>query len=130
VTDDGWTLQDLVCVPGVRHAIVCTSDGLVHTRSASLSLDEADVLAATCAGLYSLGAGIAEQYGDADKSVRQQMVEYTGGLLFIRATGTGRLAVLTGPQVDPGVVAQQMARLIRQLGAQTLSSPARGGAPA
>ena len=87
--------------------------------------EEADKLAAACAGLTSLGHGISRQFG-ADAHPRQVMVEFNGGFLFIRGAGDGsRLAVVTEMSIDPALVAQQMQATVLMLGERAMSTPRR-----
>ncbi|WP_390479416.1 roadblock/LC7 domain-containing protein, partial [Frankia casuarinae] len=51
-----WMLKDLAeSVPGTRHIIVLTADGL-RMAQYNTDVDTADRLAAACAGLQSLSA--------------------------------------------------------------------------
>jgi len=125
--DDTWMLAEVTGVPNVRHAMVLSSDGLVKVASAGLSRDESDRLAAACAGLHSLGRGLAGRYGNATGNVRQVVVEIDGGFVFLRSAGEGsQLAVVTSAAVDPALISQQMAVQVRKIGESTLSTPARG----
>jgi predicted regulator of Ras-like GTPase activity (Roadblock/LC7/MglB family) len=127
-----WMLSEITGVRGVRHALVLSADGLpTKTRSAGLGQETADKVAAACSGLHSLGQGVAQEFGvaaspEADPALRQLLIEYDGGFLFLRAAGEGsRLAVVTDAEVDPGELAQQMQAQILKIGQPTLSTPAR-----
>lgn len=125
--DDTWMLAEVTGVPNVRHAMVLSADGLVKVASSGLPRDEADRLAAACAGLHSLGRGLAGRYGSGTGEVRQVVVEIDGGFVFLRAAGRGsQLAVVTAANVDPALIAQQMAVQVRKIGESTLATPARG----
>ena len=61
-----WLINGFVTrVPGVTHAIVVSSDGLLIAMSERLPRDRADQLAAITSGLVSLTAGAAQQIGRA-----------------------------------------------------------------
>ncbi len=120
MTADG-SLKTITSVPGVRHALVLSRDGLPHTRSEGLSPNAADLLAAACSGLYSLATSVAIEHGAGDKAIRQQTIEYAGGFLFLREAGpNGRLAVLTGAGIDRGILTQRMTALAKQLSDRAL----------
>ncbi|ACU98320.1 roadblock/LC7 domain-containing protein [Saccharomonospora viridis] len=123
--DNSWMLEQIRSVRGVRHAIVLTSDGLLKVKTEQTNADVADKLAAACAGLTSLGRGVGDEFG-AGGDPKQVMVEFDGGFLFVRGAGDGsRLAVVTEPVIDPGLIAQQMQLQVLQIGERTLSTPTR-----
>ncbi|GGU30980.1 roadblock/LC7 domain-containing protein [Nocardioides albus] len=123
--ENSWMLELVAGVRGVRHVVVLSADGLVRVRTSETSREEADKLAAACAGLTSLGHGISRQFG-ADAHPRQVMVEFNGGFLFIRGAGDGsRLAVITEMSIDPALVAQQMQATVLMIGERAMSTPRR-----
>ena len=123
-----WTLGEVAGVPGVRHAIVATSDGLVRARSQGTSEEAADRVAAACAGLHSLGKSLASEFGTVGRAVQQVLVGFDGGYLFVRRAGDGSvLAVVTEAVVDPGVIGQQMQATEDKNGEKTYTTPARPG---
>lgn len=125
--DDSWMLGEISTVRGVRHAVVLSTDGLCKVRSEQTDRGTADKLAAACAGLTSLGQGISDEFGDGGNT-RQVMVEFDGGFLFVRGAGDGsRLAVVTEPVIDPGLIAQQMQAQVLKIGERTLGTPNRHG---
>jgi predicted regulator of Ras-like GTPase activity (Roadblock/LC7/MglB family) len=126
--DLNWMLDEVTEVGGVRHAVVLSADGLVRAQSARTSRDDAERLAAACAGLKSIGQGLARQFGTGGINSRQVMVEFDGhgGYLFVRGAGDGsHLAVVTDHIVDPGLIAQQMQAQVLKIGMANLSTPAR-----
>ncbi|KAA9150317.1 roadblock/LC7 domain-containing protein [Amycolatopsis acidicola] len=128
--DDGWMLDLISGVRGVRHAVVLSSDGLLKVRTAQTSRELAEKVAAACSGLVSLGKGLSREFGSG-ASPRQVMVEFDGGFLFVRGAGDGsRLAVVTEPVIDPGLIAQQMQAQVLMIGQRALSVPFRGQARA
>lgn len=121
-----WMLGEVTWVPGVRHAVVATSDGLVQARSQETSEDTADRMAAACAGLHSLGRSVGGEFGVGTKTVQQVMVGFDGGYLFVRRAGNGsHLAVVASSGVDPAVIGQQMQAQVIKIGEETLTAPAR-----
>lgn len=132
--DVGWILRPLTEIPGVRHAIVVSEDGLRlgHASAkdltgpvAALGVDQAESLAAACAALAMTGRSTTELLFGGGGQVRQLMLEAADG--FVLLTGTsfgGQLAVATSPTADVGLVAQQMQLLVVRIGAH-LGSPPR-----
>lgn len=126
--DPNWILDEVAGVHGVRHAVVLSADGLVRAYSAGTTRDEADRLAAACAGLKSIGQSLARQFAGGGGTSRQVMVEFDGkgGYLFVRSAGDGsHLAVVTDRAIDPALIAQQMQAQILKIGAPSLSTAAR-----
>ncbi|GAA4721891.1 roadblock/LC7 domain-containing protein [Isoptericola chiayiensis] len=123
---DSWMLDHVAEVRGVRHAVVLSSDGLVKVRTDVTDPDTADKLAAACAGLAALGTSMGREFGESD-TLRQVVVEFGGGFLFVRGAGDGsRLAVVTDSAVDPGLVAQQMQAQVLMIGERTLGTEPAG----
>lgn len=112
----GWLITDFTeRVPGVAHAVVVSSDGLLLTASAKLPPDRADQLAAVASGLLSLTQGAARCF-DAG-AVAETVVEMERGLMLQMAVSDGScLTVLAAPQSDIGMVAYEMALLVEQVG--------------
>jgi predicted regulator of Ras-like GTPase activity (Roadblock/LC7/MglB family) len=121
--DNAWMLEKVATLPGVRHVVVLSRDGLVKTRTAHTDRDRAERIAAGCAGLRSLAQGLAPDDGD----FRQVMVEWSGGILFVRGAGDGScLAVMTDPRIDPTLIGQSMLAQVQIIGESNLSTPSRG----
>ncbi|MET9855492.1 roadblock/LC7 domain-containing protein [Streptomyces sp. NPDC006450] len=119
-----WLLDDLVVrVPEVRHAVVLSNDGLAVGASSALSREDAEHLAAVASGFHSLAKGAGRHFRAG--AVRQTMVEMDEGFLFVAAAGDGScLAVLSGAGADMGLIAYEMARLVKRVG-EHLYTPAR-----
>lgn len=111
----GWLLDDLVSrVRGVQKALVLSRDGLCFGASAQLSSDDADRLAAMAASFHSLARGAAHELDGGE--ARQVIVEMNSAFFFITAAGEGAcLAVVSSAQVDVGMVAYEMALLVRRV---------------
>jgi predicted regulator of Ras-like GTPase activity (Roadblock/LC7/MglB family) len=126
--EQNWMLDEVMVVRGVHHAVVLSADGLVRTHSAETSRDDAERLAAACAGLKSLGQSLARQFGTGVDNARQVMVEFDGhgGYLFVRGAGDGsHLAVITDQGVDPALIAQQMQAQVLKIGESNFGTPQR-----
>ncbi|MEV6315324.1 roadblock/LC7 domain-containing protein [Streptomyces sp. NPDC051776] len=119
-----WLLDDLTTrIREVRHAVVLSNDGLAVGVSDRLTREDAEHLAAVASGFHSLakGAGRHFRFG----RVRQTMVEMDGGFLFVAAAGDGScLALLSGVSADVGLIAYEMARLVKRVG-EHLQAPSR-----
>ena len=102
-------------VPGVAHAVVVSSDGLLVAVSDHLPRDHADKLAAVTSGLVSITSGAAQMF-DGD-IVKQTVVEMGRGFFLVMGIRDGSiLAVLAAGDADIGVVGYEMARLAKQAG--------------
>jgi uncharacterized protein len=119
-----WLLDDLVTrVAEVDKAVILSRDGLALAASASLTREDAEHLAATAAGFQSLARGIGHHFGGGP--VRQTIVEMEHSFLFVTAAGEGScLAVLSPASADAGLIAYEMALLVKRVG-QHLSVTAR-----
>ncbi|AZQ33103.1 roadblock/LC7 domain-containing protein [Streptomyces cyaneochromogenes] len=122
-----WLLDDLVLRVGeVRHAVVLSNDGLAVGASTGLRREDAEHLAAVASGFHSLAKGAGRHFGAG--GVRQTMVEMDDAFLFVAAAGDGScLAVLTAVTADIGLVAYEMARLVKRVG-EHLHTPTRAAA--
>jgi predicted regulator of Ras-like GTPase activity (Roadblock/LC7/MglB family) len=102
-------------VPGVAHAVVVSSDGMLVAVSDHLPRDHADKLAAITSGLVSITVGAAQMF-DHDV-VKQTVVEMGRGFFLVMGIRDGSiLAVLAARDADIGVVGYEMARLAKQAG--------------
>ena len=102
-------------VPGIAHAVVVSSDGLLVAVSDHLPRDHADKLAAVTSGLVSITFGAAQMF-DGD-IVKQTVVEMGRGFFLVMGIRDGSiLAVLAAGDADIGVVGYEMARLAKQAG--------------
>ncbi|HEY7047584.1 MAG TPA: roadblock/LC7 domain-containing protein [Jatrophihabitantaceae bacterium] len=112
----GWLLTNFVdSVPGISHAVVVSSDGLLLTSSAGLPRDRADQLAAVASGMASLTRGAARVFGAGE--VLQTVVEMQlGCMLLMSITDGSCLAVLASPGCDMGLVAYEMTLLVDRAG--------------
>ena len=120
----GWLLDDLIeRVPSARQAIVLSVDGLLMGASKALSREDAEHMSAIAAGFQSLARGAGRHFNAG--VVRQTIVEMESAFLFVTAAGQGAcLAVLADANSDIGLIAYEMAMLVKRVG-QTLSSPLR-----
>jgi uncharacterized protein len=123
----GWLLDDLVKrVPAARQAVVLSVDGLLMATTTNLDQGDAEHMAAIAAGFSSLARGASRHFESGQ--VRQTIVEMESAFLFVTAAGPGAcLAVLAAGDSDIGLIAYEMAMLVKRVG-QTLSTPSRPAA--
>jgi uncharacterized protein len=123
-----WLLDDLVArVVHIRKAVILSRDGLAPGASAGLSQEDADHLSAAAAGLQSLARGVGRHFGSG--AARQIIIEMESEFLFVTAAGEGScLAVLATASADVGLVAYEMAILVKRVG-EHLSVGSRPGRP-
>lgn len=124
-----WLLDDLVLrVSDIRHAVVLSNDGLAVGASTGLRREDAEHLAAVASGFNSLAKGAGRHFGAG--GVRQTMVEMDEGFLFVTAAGDGScLALLTAVTADIGLVAYEMARLVKRVGEHLGTAPREAAWP-
>ena len=118
-----WLLENLVStVHRVRQAVILSPDGLTLGNSPGLSADDADHLAALAAGVQSLARGAGQRFSGGE--VRQTIIEMDAALLFITAAGQGTcLAVLADVDADAGLIAYEMAVLVKRVGQHMIANP-------
>jgi predicted regulator of Ras-like GTPase activity (Roadblock/LC7/MglB family) len=111
-----WLLDNLVNqVEHVQQALVLSRDGLVVAASQSLTREDGEHLSALAAGVQSLARGTGLRFKGGE--VRQTIIEMEHAFLFVIAAGKGTcLAVLTSGEPNVGVVAYEMAVLVRRMG--------------
>ncbi|MBZ4323803.1 roadblock/LC7 domain-containing protein [Streptomyces huiliensis] len=110
---------------GVRHALVLSNDGLVTGASEGLTREDAEHLAAVASGLHSLAQGTGRQFRAG--RVRQTMIEFDGGVLFVTAAGSEScLCVLGGEAADIGHIAYEMTVLAERVAAETAGRAGTG----
>jgi predicted regulator of Ras-like GTPase activity (Roadblock/LC7/MglB family) len=111
-----WLLDDLVQRVGqITKAVILSSDGMALGASDTLDRDSAEHLAALAAGLVSLARGAGRHFGGG--GVRQTVVEMESGFLLVTDAGNGTcLAAVAGPDADLGLVAYEMAIMVRRSG--------------
>jgi predicted regulator of Ras-like GTPase activity (Roadblock/LC7/MglB family) len=124
-TELSWMLESALEVPGARHAILVSADGLLMARSQEVGKDEADTIAAAMSGMQSLSRTVGGFAGDGGMRWRQTVVEFDGGWVFLISAGEGAyLAVSAAPDVDMADITFRMQQLVAQLG-KVLSAPPR-----
>jgi predicted regulator of Ras-like GTPase activity (Roadblock/LC7/MglB family) len=111
-----WLLDDLVArVTEVTNAVILSRDGLAIGASSTLTREDSEYLCAAAAGFQSLARGTSQHFGGG--AVRQTVVEMESAFLFVMAAGEGScLAVLAAVGADMGLVAYEMAMLVRRVG--------------
>ena len=111
-----WLLDNLVNqVEHVQQALVLSRDGLVVAASQSLTREDGEHLSALAAGVQSLARGTGLRFKGGE--VRQTIIEMEHAFLFVIAAGKGTcLAVLTSAEPNVGVIAYEMAVLVRRMG--------------
>jgi predicted regulator of Ras-like GTPase activity (Roadblock/LC7/MglB family) len=126
----GWMLDDALKMPGTRHAILLSADGLLLANSAHINRDNADRYAAGMAGLQSLARNAAEFCGDPDTRWLQTISEFDDGYVFLVAAGPGAyLAMSTSNKVDMEAVSFRLQELVQRLGKELTSPPRQGDGP-
>ncbi|HLQ55711.1 MAG TPA: roadblock/LC7 domain-containing protein [Streptosporangiaceae bacterium] len=128
--DLNWLLDDLVArVTQIDKAVILSRDGLVIGASQGLTREDAEHLSAVAAGFQSLARGAGRHFGGGQ--VRQTIVEMETAFLFVTAAGEGScLAVLSPAAADAGLIAYEMAVLVKRVGPHLSVNPRPGPAEA
>ena len=118
-----WLLDNLVDqVEHVRQALILSRDGLVVAASRGLTPEDSEHLSALAAGLQSLARGTGRHFGAGE--VRQTIIELDQAFLFVTAAGHGScLAVLCSSSADAGLMAYEMAMLVKRAGPHLAAHP-------
>jgi predicted regulator of Ras-like GTPase activity (Roadblock/LC7/MglB family) len=118
-----WLLDSLLQqVNDIRQAVLLSRDGLVMAAGQSMSREEGDHLAALAAGLQGLARGAMEHCGASE--VRQTMIELDSAFVFVMAAGEGTcLAVVSSADANVGVIAYEMAMMVRRMGKYLAARP-------
>lgn len=122
-TELRWLLDRLVDQGfGADLAVIVSSDGLLLSRSRGATREFAEQLAALCSALSSLARSGARHCERGP--VQQSVVEMQDGYLLVAAAGPHtNLAVLTGANVDIGIVAYEMQVLAHRVGKSVGTRP-------
>ncbi len=131
-TTFGWLLDNFVrTVPGSRHTLVVSADGLLMAMSEKMDRTSGDQLAAIVSGMSSLTRGAARQLGGGN--VRQAIIEMDNGFLFLMNISNGSvLSVVAESNCDVGLIGYEMAMLVSRTEATLtpqLISEMRGNLP-
>lgn len=131
--DLGWMLRPLIEIPGVRHSVVVSEDGLRLGHASAenlsgpvsdLSVAEAESLSAACAAMTMTGRSTTALLFGSAAGVRQLMLESDHGFVLFTHAGVGaHLGVATDLDADVGLVAQQMQLLVVKIGSHLSSQP-------
>ncbi|MFH0243977.1 roadblock/LC7 domain-containing protein [Streptomyces sp. HK10] len=123
--DLSWMLEDIRKVPGARHALLLSADGLRRGATENLHPDLADTAAAAMSALQSISRSTNEFAGPADPPLwRQTVVEFDHGWVFLIKAGDGAfLAVSASESVDMGDITFRMQQLVQRLGREMTSPP-------
>jgi len=118
-----WLLDNLVNqVEHVEQAVVLSTDGLVVASSRTLAREDGEHLSALACGLQSLAQGAGLHFRDGN--VRQIIIELEKAFLLVIPAGNGTcLAVRTAAEPNVGVIAYEMAMLVRRMRKHLAAEP-------
>jgi len=121
-----WLLDDLAArIDQIKQAVILSRDGLALAASKTLSREDAEHLSALAAGVQSLARGAGEHFGLGE--VRQTIIELERAFLFVTAAAHGScLAVLCPADADAGLIAYEMAMLVKRAGPHLAAQPRPG----
>ncbi|MFK4222146.1 roadblock/LC7 domain-containing protein [Streptomyces sp. NPDC019890] len=131
--DVSWALDPLLVLPGVKHAVVLTSDGIVRGASPNLSTEAGEGAAAMMSALQGAARTLAILFsGNEATRLQQIVVDADSGYVFATPAASNTvMAVYATRDVDMGVVAHLMQIQVKTLGDKVMPSDARDtGTPA
>lgn len=125
--DMSWVLEPLLVLPGVVHALVLSSDGMVQGASPNLSREAGEGASAMMSALQGAGRAVAASFsGNRGTKLQQVVVDTDSGFVFATPAGQNSvLAVFADRKVDMGVVAHHMQIQVATLGSKVMHSEAR-----
>ncbi|MGD2102163.1 MAG: roadblock/LC7 domain-containing protein [Acidimicrobiia bacterium] len=111
-----WLLGRLIdTVPGIKQAVVVSSDGLALAKSDGVDRETAERLAAVSSGMIGLAYGSAGRFGAGP--VSNVIVEMQRGWLFVTGIRDGSLiCCLTEKDIDMGAIAFEMSIFVQRVG--------------
>lgn len=114
--DVGYLIKDFASTtPGVRQALVVSSDGLLMHHAGELDTDDADSLSALTSGLISSSHAAGRLIGEV--RCQQMVLRFAGShLLFMGVYDLAGVAVVVNKGAKLDVVYQAMTRLVEGTG--------------
>lgn len=111
-----WLLERLCdTVPGIRQAVVVSSDGLALAKSEGVDRETAERLAAVSSGMIGLAYGSAGRFGAGP--VSNVIIEMENGWMFVTGIRDGSLiCCLTEKNIDMGAIAFEMSIFVQRVG--------------
>ncbi|SOD62554.1 hypothetical protein SAMN06297387_106131 [Streptomyces zhaozhouensis] len=121
-----WVLTPLLELPGVRHAVIATGDGLVEGSSPGLGRASAERVAAMTATLHAAARAFTTAFTEREApGLQQTVVESEQGFAIVVPAGKNTsLALFAEPDAQLGNIAYQMQVQVAAL-ARAMSTPAR-----
>ncbi|MFE2998102.1 roadblock/LC7 domain-containing protein [Nocardia sp. NPDC059246] len=125
-TELDWLLDDLVQrLPGVRHAVVLSTDGLLIGRSTQIPRNDAEHFCAMSSTLFGLARSSGARFGGG--GVRQAVVELDEAIIFVTAGGPNAcMALMADDSANMGMVAYEMNHTIKRVGTYLSAMPRPG----
>ncbi|WP_109529348.1 roadblock/LC7 domain-containing protein [Nocardia aurea] len=125
-TDLDWLLEELVQrLPGVRNAVLLSTDGLLMARSSTITRNDAEHFCAMASALHGLARSAGGRF--AGGSVRQAVIELDEAVMFVTTGGPNAcLALWADESANMGMVAYEMNQTVQRLGTY-LSAAKRHG---
>ncbi|MFI2478582.1 roadblock/LC7 domain-containing protein [Nocardia xishanensis] len=121
-----WLLDELVQrLPGVRNAVLLSTDGLMIARCNTMPRADAEHFCAMSSALYGLARSAGSRF--AGGGVRQAVIELDEAVIFVTAGGPNAcLALWADESANMGMVAYEMNQTVQRVGTY-LSAAARRG---
>ncbi|MFF5488760.1 roadblock/LC7 domain-containing protein [Streptomyces virginiae] len=115
----GWLLDEqLGTLQGVRCAVLISADGLLHSRTSSITQEQGERHAAIASSLRGAARTYSQEFHGG--GVRQVLLEMQEYVCLITHAGQNMLLLVqtTGPDADIATIAHQMGELAGSVGSQ------------
>ncbi|MET8427721.1 roadblock/LC7 domain-containing protein [Nocardia sp. NPDC004860] len=124
--DLDWLLDELVQrLPGVRNAVLLSTDGLLIARCSTMAQADAELFCAMSSALHGLARSAGGRFSGG--GVRQAVIELDEAVMFVTSGGPNAcLALWADESANMGMVAYEMNQTIQRVGTY-LSATARHG---
>ena len=125
-TELDWLLDELVKrLPGVRHAVLLSYDGLLMARCSTMRQEDAEHFCAMSSALHGLARSAGGRFDGG--GVRQAVIELEEAIMFVTAGGANAcLALWAEESANMGMVAYEMNQTVLRLRSYLSTSARRG----
>ncbi|WP_433622218.1 roadblock/LC7 domain-containing protein [Nocardia sp. CA-120079] len=121
--DLDWLLDELAQrLPGVRHAVLLSTDGLLMARCSTTEEADAEHFCAMASALHGLARSAGGRFAGGE--VRQAVIDLDHAVMFVTAAGPNACIGLWAEEsANMGMVAYEMNQTVQRVGAYMSASP-------
>lgn len=121
-----WILDDLLNIPGARHAVLASGDGLHRAHSKDADREMGETVSSAMSSLRALSSAVAGRFWPEERvSWQRSLIETDRGWVALSAASDGSyLAVAAAPETDMGALIYAMTEVASRL-REPLATPPR-----